>query len=271
MNLFENKIVIVTGAASGIGKALCEEMARRGARLIMADLNASLLEGAVQSINQGGGRARGLVLDVSDFGSVRQMVHDAVAEYGRLDYIFNNAGIGVLGDVRDYSYEDWKGVIDTNLYGVVNGVAAAIPIMAKQGFGHIVNTASLAGLVPVPGEISYTASKYGVVGLSHALRIEGADLGVQVTVVCPGLIDTPILRTSKLIKIDREKAASALPKPMPLRECTRKILHGVERNRATIVVTGFARFYWILQTISPALVRWLWKREMRKLRAMRKD
>ncbi|MBW1814202.1 MAG: SDR family oxidoreductase, partial [Deltaproteobacteria bacterium] len=83
---------------------------------------------------------------------------------GRLDYMFNNAGIGVAGEARDFSYEDWQKVIDTNLYGTVNGVFAAYHVMVKQGFGHIINTASLAGLIPVPGEISYTASKYGTGG-----------------------------------------------------------------------------------------------------------
>jgi len=235
----------------------------------MADLNAPLLDEAVWLIVGAGGRAKSVRLDVSDFSAVKKMVDDAVAEHGRLDYIFNNAGIGVLGEVQDFSYEDWHKVIDTNLYGVVNGVAAAYPVMAKQGFGHIISTASLAGLIPAPAEISYTTSKHGIVGLSHALRIEGADLGVRVSVVCPGFIDTPILHTSKLVKLDRQKVSASLPKTMACVECARKILRGVERNQATILVTGMAKYFWLLQRISPALVRWIWSRNMRKLRAMR--
>jgi len=271
VDIFSGKIVIVTGAASGIGRVLSEEMARRGAYLIMADLNGPLLDEAVEAIKKTGGPARAVKLDVSDFAAVKRMVDDATAEHGRLDYLFNNAGIGIFGEAQDFSYEDWRRVIDTNLYGAVNGVAAAYPVMVKQGFGHIINTASLAGIVPVTGVISYTASKHGVVGLSHALRIEGADLGVRVSVVCPGIIDTPILHTSKLIKIDGQKASAALPKAMAPEICAQKILRGVERNRTTIVVTGFARSQWLLQRISPALVRWIWGRNMRKLRGMRSE
>ncbi|MDH7500438.1 MAG: SDR family oxidoreductase [candidate division NC10 bacterium] len=269
MDTFADKIGIVTGAASGIGRALCEEMARRFAHVIMADLNGPVLQEAVESVTRAGGRARSVTLDVTDFAQVKRMADDAVAEHGRLDYVFNNAGIGILGEVQNFSYEDWRRVIDANLYGVVNGVAAVYPIMVKQGFGHIINTASLAGLIPVPGEISYTASKYGVVGLSTALRIEAADLGVRVSVVCPGLVETPILYTSKMIQVDREKVYAAMPKAMECRECARKILRGVERNRAIILVTAMARSFWILQRISPALVRWIWRRNMRELRAMR--
>ena len=271
VNHFADKIVIVTGAASGIGRALSEQLARQSASLIMADLNGPSLEEAVESVRKGGGRAKPARLDVADFPAVKKMVEGTVAEHGRLDYLFNNAGIGVMGEVQDYSYQDWRGVIDTNLYGVVNGIAAAYPLMVKQGSGHIINVASLAGLISVPGMLSYTTSKHAVVGLSNALRIEGADLGVRVSAICPGLIETPILRTSKTIGLDRDKVSKALPKTMPVQQCAREILRGVERNRAIITITGMAKTFWVLQRISPALVRWIWKTDMRRLRAMRTD
>ena len=188
--------------------------------------------------------------------------------YGGLDYIFNNAGIGIGGEVRDCSIDDWRSVLNVNLFGVVNGVAAAYPLMVKQGYGHIINTASIEGLIPFPGTVSYVASKYGVVGLSNALRVEGADLGVKVSVVCPGYIKTPIFYTSKLIKIDREKMLKSLPERFGItpEECALVILRGVEGNKAIIVVTGFARVLWWLHRINPGLIISMMKRNIKKAR-----
>jgi short-subunit dehydrogenase len=140
--------------------------------------------------------------------------------------------------------------------------------MVKQGFGHIVNTSSIAGLAPIPGTIGYVASKYGVVGLSNSLRVEGADLGVKVSVVCPGYIKTAIFHDAKLIKMDREKMLNALSrlKGMTPEECALVILRGVERNKAIIVVTRFAKILWMLQRICPGLVLWLMQRGMKKSR-----
>lgn len=268
MGTFTGKTAVITGGASGIGRAVSEELARHGARVVMADINEKLLQESVESIKKQGFQAQGMKLDVTDFGSFKKLIDDIVAEYGRLDYLFNNAGIAVCGDAGSFSYEDWRSVIDVDLFGVVNGVAAAYPIMVKQGFGHIINTASLAGLIPAPGEISYTASKYGVVGLSHVLRQEGAGRGVKVSVVCPGFIETPIFYNAKLIDLDRQTVLKNIPKAMPAAECARVILRGVERNKATIVVTTLAKIFWLLQRISPTLVMWIGKRYVKQIREL---
>jgi NAD(P)-dependent dehydrogenase (short-subunit alcohol dehydrogenase family) len=268
LDLFEGKSAIVTGGASGIGRALGEELGRRGAHVILADVNEALLEETVSSLAERGYKARGTVLDVTDFVAVRKLVEDTASEHRRLDYIFNNAGIGVLGEAQDKSIEDWHNVIDTNLYGVVHGVAAAYPLMVKQGSGHIVNTSSLAGLMPATGEISYTTSKYGVVGLSNALRVEGKIYGVKVSVVCPGFIRTPIYGSIKLLSLDREKVMKGVPKGIGAEECAGIILRGVENNKATIVITALAKSIWAMQRISPGLVRALISRELiRRIRA----
>ena len=268
MDAFKDKVVIVTGAASGIGRALAEALARREAIVILTDINRQLLDEVAASMAASGYRSEAVPVDVSDHDAVAKLVTDTVDRHGRLDYMFNNAGIAVGAEVRDCAIDDWCKVIDVNLNGVINGVDAVYPIMVQQGFGHIVNTASIEGLIPFPGTVSYAASKYGVVGLSNSLRIEGADLGVKVSVVCQGYIKTPIFHTSKLIKIDREKMLASLPERLGITpdECAEVILRGVERNRAIIVVTWFAKVLWLLQRISPALIRWMMGRDLKKSR-----
>jgi NAD(P)-dependent dehydrogenase (short-subunit alcohol dehydrogenase family) len=268
MKKFKDRVAIVTGAASGIGCALGQELARMGALVIMADIQVELLEDAVRSITQDGHTAEGARLDVTDFQSVKALVDDTAARHGTLDYIFNNAGITVGGEVRDVSIGDWRDVLDVNLFGVVNGVAAAYPVMVEQGHGHIINTASIAGLIPFPVQVSYVASKYGIVGLSNALRVEGAELGVNVSVVCPGFIRTPIFYTSKLIKINREEMLRSLPERfiMTPEECASVILHGVERNKAIIVVTRAAKVFWWLHRINPGWILWIMRRKIKEAR-----
>jgi NAD(P)-dependent dehydrogenase (short-subunit alcohol dehydrogenase family) len=268
MKKFKDSVAIVTGAASGIGRALGQELARRGAIVIMVDIQTELLKEAVGSITQAGHKAEGVTLDVTDFQAVMGLVENAAVQHGRLDYIFNNAGIAVGGEVRDVSIDDWRDVLDVNLFGVVNGVAAAYPLMVDQGYGHIINTASIEGLIPFPGTVSYVASKYGVVGLSNALRVEGADLGVNVSVVCPGYIKTAIFHTSKLVKVDREKMLESLPDRFGImpEECASVILRGVERNKAIIVVTGLAKVFWWLHRINPGWILWMMRRKIKETR-----
>jgi NAD(P)-dependent dehydrogenase (short-subunit alcohol dehydrogenase family) len=270
-SFFSDRTAIITGAASGIGLALSRELCARGAAVVMADRDAAGLAAAIVSMGDTAFRASSAVVDVTDAAAVRCLIDGAVARHGRLDYLFNNAGIGVVGDARDLSLEDWRTVVDTNLFGTVHGVAAAYRVMAKQGFGHIVNTSSLAGLVPSPGEISYTASKYAVVGLSESLRIEAKDLGVKVSVVCSGLIDTPFLRNIKLIGIGRQQLLQILPGLMAPERCARKILRGVELNKPIILVTFMAWWFWRINRISPGLMRWIWLRFTRKVRKLRKN
>jgi len=268
MGAFSDKVAIVTGAGSGIGRALGEALSRRGARVILADVNQRSVEDAAELISRAGHHAEAVQLDVSLFEAARKLVEQIATKYGRLDYMFNNAGIAVGGEVRDCSIDDWRNVLHVNLFGVVNGVAAAYPLMVEQGYGHIINTASIEGLIPFPGSVSYAASKYGVVGLSNALQIEGADLGVKVSVVCPGYIKTPIFHTSKMIKIDRQKMLEYLPERFGItpEKCALVILRGVERNKPIIVVTALAKILWLMHRINPGWILWMMRRKLKQSR-----
>jgi len=252
MDAFDGKIALITGGASGIGRAVGEQLARRGARVVLADINGDSVRATAAAI----GAAGAATVDVTDAAAVEQLVNDTVRTHGRLDYLFNNAGIAIMGEAHNMSLSDWTRLIDVNLRGVVNGVLAGYPVMIRQGSGHIINTASLAGLVPTPGATGYATTKHAVVGLSTGLRAEGAGLGVKVSVVCPGVIDTPLKYGTELINpgADRDKLLNAIPfKLYPPEACARDILHGVERNRPIIVVTAGAKLTSLFYRWAPSL------------------
>ena len=146
MKQFKDKTAIVTGGAAGIGRGLCEELARAGAVVVIADIDEEGAQKAAQEIRSSGGRAIGKRLDVTRDEEIEKVVDETIEEYGRLDYMFNNAGIAVGGGVHEHSLDDWNHQLDVNVRGVVHGVQAAYPVFREQGFGHLVNTASMAGL-----------------------------------------------------------------------------------------------------------------------------
>jgi NAD(P)-dependent dehydrogenase (short-subunit alcohol dehydrogenase family) len=272
MDHFENKVAIVTGGASGIGRALCEELGQRGAAMVVvADINAGGAGQVASAINRAGGRARGAHLDVSRAGDVQKLVDETASEHGRLDFMFNNAGIALGGEVRDMDLEHWRRVLEVNLWGVVYGTKAAYQVMVKQGFGHIVNTASLGGLIPEPMATAYATTKHAVVGLSTSLRAEAAELGVNVSVVCPGFVQTRALDTATYVGVKREDAISEMSsmKMMDAADCARVILRGVERNKAIITDTALTRLLWWLYRLNPAILTPFLRKGVSDMRALR--
>jgi NAD(P)-dependent dehydrogenase (short-subunit alcohol dehydrogenase family) len=255
MSVFKDKIAIVTGGASGIGAALARELGRRGAVVVLADVQIDAALGVAAKITASGGRAAAQYLDVTDGEAVQRLVARVAAEHGRLDYMFNNAGIAVFGEFRDLPAADWKRILDINVNGVFAGTAAAYAVMVRQGAGHIVNTASLAGLIASPGLAAYAASKHAVVGLSVSLRAEAAAYGVNVSAVCPGFIRTPIL-DSKTVGIPKESESMAQVHRMAMapETCAAQVLAGVAKNKAVIPITGHAKLMWRLNRYIPALM-----------------
>lgn len=259
-------VAVVTGGASGIGRAVSEGLVRRGSHVVIADINAQgASEVATMLSSLGPGTASGVALDVRDADAVAAVYQQAQIEHGRLDAVFNNAGVAVGGEVEELTVAHWDRVIDVNLRGVVYGVAAAYPLMIKQGFGHIVNTASLAGLIPAPLLTPYSMTKHGVVGLSLALRAEARPFGVKVTAVCPGFVDTPMLDglgpedlpQTSMARRAQEMQASAerqLGRPYPVDKLARDVLRGVDRNKALIVTPLSARALWRLHRLAPSLI-----------------
>lgn len=265
----DNRSAIVTGGASGIGRALAEELARAGVHVVLADRQIDLAEQVASGIRAQGGAGIATKLDVRDPNRFRTVVQATVAEAGRLDYLFNNAGIAVAGEMRDYDLDDWEDVFDVNLRGVCHGILAAYPLMIEQGFGHIVNTASLSGVIPALLQGSYTATKHAVVGLSRALRIEAKRYGVKVSVLCPGAVRTPILRGGRYGRaksgIDPESFATRIERlgAMEPSRLAGRVLRAVERNRAIIIEPRSARVAWYLDRLSPWLSEKLWQGALR--------
>ena len=266
------KVAIITGGAGGIGKALAEEMAERGCYLVLADINAELLEKTAVELRATGAQLDAKTVDVRDASQVQALVDGALRELGRIDYFFNNAGLNLCAELRDTTLDDWNLLIDVNLRGVVHGVHAVYPIMCEQGFGHIVNTASAAGLVPAAAEGAYAATKHAVVGLSMALRVEAEAFGVKVSVVCPGLVDTPILDSTKYVKLDPEVIRKVAPeKPIPPRKAAQLILRGIDRNEFFIVLTLTTHALWRLHRYAPDASMRVSKIAIRKFREFRRE
>jgi len=258
MNAFKDKVAIVTGGASGIGKALSERLARQGARVILSDVNQEGLKKVVEGIKAGGGLAWGERLDVTDYEAFKKHIEGAATSQGRVDYMFNNAGIAIAGEVRDLEVEHWRKVIDVDLNGVFYGSLVAYKLMIKQGFGHIVNLSSIEGLIPFPANAPYVAAKYGVLGLTQTLWVEGAHFGVKASAVCPGYIKTAIFDVSTMINIDRQKILDQYKTLERLgvtpEKCAETILKGLEKNKPIIPVTGLAHVLWCLARLGPLAV-----------------
>jgi len=193
------KVVVITGAGSGIGRSTAALLGRHGAKVHVADIDEATAQETVRAIEAAGGRGAAHALDVSDAAAVDAFAGRIFAEEGGVDVLHNNAGIGHAGDLASIAFEDWRRVIEVNLLGVAYGIQAFVPRMLRQGRpATVVNTASQAGIVPASKLAPYCASKYGVVGLTEALHAELSPQGISVSAICPGIIDTPIVASSTM-------------------------------------------------------------------------
>jgi NAD(P)-dependent dehydrogenase (short-subunit alcohol dehydrogenase family) len=262
------QVAIVTGGASGIGLALGTALVHRGWHVVLADLqDVAAKEHADRLTRHGPGSAVGVYVDVRDADAVARLVESTHAEHGQLDLMVNNAGIGIGGEPDELQLVHWNAIIDTNLRGVIYGCHAAYPLMKQQGFGTILNTASMAGLAPSFGQHApYGMTKYGVVGLSLNLRAAAKDYGVHVSALCPGWIDTPMLENPWPEGLPvpasyqggppvRESLLKAGVKMYPADRLAEDTLEGLARNKAVLVIPREWQRAWFISRLLPGMAQ----------------
>jgi NAD(P)-dependent dehydrogenase (short-subunit alcohol dehydrogenase family) len=244
---FRGKVVVVTGAASGIGREIARAFTRRGADLALADINEEGLLAVKEELEAQGSKVYTQVVDVSSAGQVKDFRDKVYEEMGRVDVLCNNAGRGMVGRPEDITLDDWEWMMGTNLWGVIYGCHYFYPSMIEQGGGgHILNTASSAGLVPAPLVATpYCCTKFGVVGFSETLRAEASLHGIGVSVLCPGLVDTDIFRTTRMRTGARHLSPEELQKWMmrvfkrrnyPPSRAAEAAVKAVEKNKGVVPV-----------------------------------
>ena len=196
-------VAVVTGGASGIGRATVLELVRRGAQVVVADVHEDRLEDVRVEVEGMGGRVLTVRCDVAYDDQVEHLRDEALEEMGRVDIVMNNAGVVAMGPPETMTMQDWDWILQVNVYGVIRGVRAFLPHMLERGSGHVVNTSSLAGLFAYAWDsVPYITGKFAVAGFTEALALYARPLGVGVSLVCPGLVDTNLGETARFVGVE---------------------------------------------------------------------
>ena len=239
MENLEGKVAVVTGAGSGIGEGIARAAAAAGMRVVVADIDDAKAGAVAADIGES---AIATHVDVSELSSVEALRDTALETFGAVHLVCNNAGVWVGAMMTEADIKDWRYLIDVNLYGVIHGVRAFLPLLVEQGEGHIVNTASVGGLISGPPEGLYTTTKFAVVGLSEALLMEVADKGVGVSVLCPGLVNTNLISQSFAVRaqeydpgIDHEQPAPDTASGIAPRLVGERVIDAVRENGFYII------------------------------------
>ncbi|MBI2963721.1 MAG: SDR family NAD(P)-dependent oxidoreductase [Deltaproteobacteria bacterium] len=247
MDDFQGRVAVVTGGGSGIGAAMARAFARLGSRIVLADLDRAGMDGVVSEIAAGGGRAIGIECDVTDLRAVERLADRTFRELGAAHILCNNAGVGMFGPLAAATENDWKWVMSVNVWGVVHGIHAFLARMIeqKQG-GHIVNTASMAGLAGMPGLGVYCASKFAVVGLTESLARELKGTGIGASVLCPMIVNTRIdssdrnrpkeLQDPGAKKVSINDVAMTVARVIEPEEVAERVVRGI-REKALYILT----------------------------------
>ncbi len=260
---FQGRTVILTGAASGIGRALARLLSQCGATTYAIDMNADGLA-SLSAECPGPGAVHPIPLNVCDMAAYTAVVARIQAEVKSIDFLFNNAGVTLLGEAQKLPFERWKWLLDINLMGVVHGVHAVYPIMIAQKSGHIINTASIAGATGYATAAAYTTSKAAILELSRSMRAEAKGYGIKISVACPGYVDSGIFLQDRIVGADREAMIRDLPvKMMTPDQAAYGFLSGVAKGKKTIIFPFSAKFLWYLSCWAPTLIGPFHKRFLR--------
>jgi NAD(P)-dependent dehydrogenase (short-subunit alcohol dehydrogenase family) len=256
---FAGKSVLVTGAASGIGEQIAIQTAAAGATVHASD---------VVDFDAQAGVAKAVKLDVSDRAQMQAAIDDLVEAHGCIDYIFNNAGVAIFGEFENVTLDDWDKIIDVNLKGVAYGSKIAYDQMVKQGSGHIISTASVAGLIPVPLQAHYVATKHAIVGMHKTLELEAPSKGVRTTVFCPAFIDTGMIENNTFRgSLEGADGRKLMPiPPLPADKAVQRLLKGVAGGKTIVITPFYGRAGWWLERVNLPLSQQLHRFTLKETR-----
>lgn len=272
MTTLNSRVAVITGAGSGIGRATAKRLAERGCKVAISDVNQDGLKETAQAIESSGGDVLQHVIDVANRDAMYAYA-DAVAEaWGGANIVINNAGVALAQPVKELNYDDWEWLFGINFWGVVHGTHAFLPQLLAGDEGHIVNISSLFGLIGVPSQAAYCASKFAVRGFNESLRGELQGTGVNITSVHPGGIDTNIAAASRFTAgpdgdRDKTKAVQAFKQAAITspEQAAQQIVKGIERNTPRVVIGKDAKFIGTIERLMPTGYHGLLRRHLDKL------
>lgn len=271
MKHFEGKVATVTGAGSGIGRALARELALSGARVAVTDRLQERIDQVVRELAGLGAEARGYLVDHANKTMVETFSKKVLNDFGRVDVLCLNAGVGIGGLVEEYTLDDWEWLLGNNLWSVIYMIHHFVPTLIRQGRGEILITASAAGLLGMPGILPYSTAKFGLVGLSESLRMELSRHNITVSVLCPGVIRTGIVNDARMHMKDFGGPDFSVrmqelfqKRGLDPSRVARKALRRLARGRAVTTIPSYVWFLWLLKRLCPFLYdfgfRFLWRK-----------
>lgn len=252
MRTFRGKKALVTGAASGIGRAIALALAREGATLCLVDIDETGLAAVSNEVTGLGAAGTTAICDLSQSDRVEALIHNYKAANDRLDILVNCAGIGSYGRIDDLSDEQWRSILAVNLHSPIQLIRGFLPLMTAQKESHILNVCSIAGLVPVRKSTLYQTTKFGLVGFSFGLQAEFRGCGLGVTILCPGVVETPFVERHVPNKFKRMRYLKGIAWSTA-ESVAAKAINAIRRNRTLVVTTPLARGSWWLYRVSPWL------------------
>ena len=251
---FQDRNVILTGGASGLGRELATLMARGGAKVFVLDVDEAGLSGLLE-IDASPGILRPKVVDVGNFTAYQMVIDEILKEVKAIDFLFNNAGVTLMGEAQKIPFESSKWLLDTNLMGVVHGTHLIYPLMIAQGRGTIINTASIAGATGYATAAAYTASKAAILEFTRSLRAEAKCYGVRVVAACPGYVDSALFDQKRIIGADRGELIRKFPVTMMSpATAARKLLRGLLKQQRIIVFPLNAKVLWGIYNWCPLII-----------------
>lgn len=254
MKDLKNSVVLITGAGGGIGKACAFRFADEGCRLVLCDINNKQLNSVADELKTSDVEVIAKQVDVSKEEDVRKLLLAIKKKYEKVDVIICNAGIGWTGPTHLMKKEDWEKVLGVNFYGVVHFIQQFVPSMTKVKRGHVVIVSSIFGITGLPFGALYAASKAGLIALGECLRSELKQYNIGVTTICPGLIETGLIKNTHFNEVDEKARELPLKIPaMSAEKCADKIIRSVKKNKGVVVITLVAKILWFMKRFSQNL------------------